>query len=124
MEFGAGRIRILTVLCRCKKGRPGRPRQLCTRAVQMTDPQNREALVQGVRQSIAAAARVGCKTLIYGRGRYRRAEGNLAPADRGGAVCLPMLEESGTTLVIASSQYPWYHIGNYLSASWRKRSNW
>lgn len=91
----------------------------CTRAVQMTDPANREAFVQGVRDSIAAAARVGCKTLITTvgddtgapRGTQHRA---IAEGLR---ACLPMLEESGTTLVIEPLNIHVDHIGYYLSAS-------
>lgn len=40
------------------------PAAMCTRMVSLTDPARRKAYLLGLRESVAAAQKIGCKTLI------------------------------------------------------------
>lgn len=91
----------------------------CTRATQITDPKNRDAFVCGVRDSAAAAKRLGCKTMIATVGDDTgapRAEQHAAIVEALRAN-LPVLEESGVTLVVEPLNIYVDHIGYYLSSS-------
>jgi hydroxypyruvate isomerase len=92
----------------------------CTRFISLVDPATRADYLAGLRESIAAAKRLNCPTLISQVGDFRPA----VPRDQQHA-CLvaglkeaaPMLEAAGITLVIEPLNELVDHVGYYLVRS-------
>ena len=89
----------------------------CTRFVSLVDPATRADYLAGLKESIAAAKRLNCPTLISQVGDFRPS----VPRDQQHA-CLvaglkeaaPMLEDAGITLVIEPLNELVDHVGYYL----------
>lgn len=95
------------------------PAAMCTRMVSLTEPDQREAYLLGLRESVAAAQKIGCKTLISQTGDDTGADRafqhqSLADGLRAAA---PILEAAGVTLVVEPLNTYVDHKGYYLSSS-------
>ena len=93
---------------------------MCTKMVPLNDPAQREAFVQGLKESIAAAQRLGCPTLIAQVGQDRTGfprEVQHAAIVEGLRACAPHLEAAGVTLVIEPLNVLVNHKGYYLYSS-------
>jgi hydroxypyruvate isomerase len=92
---------------------------LCTRFVTLTDPGQREAYLAGLKESIAAAKKMGARTLISqvgnNTGAVRAFQHKAISA--GLKAAAPLLEESGITLVIEPLNTRVDHGGYYLESS-------
>ena len=86
----------------------------------LVDPDRHADYRQDLKESLAAAKRVGCKTLITGVGNARPGvsrEVQHAAIVEGLRSCGPLLEESGVTLAIEPLNILVEHIGYYLPTS-------
>lgn len=92
---------------------------ICTKFISLVDPQQHEAYLAGLKESIAVAKRLGCRRLISQVG----SDTGAPRAQQHKALCeglkkaVPMLEESGITLVIEPLNTAVDHPGYYLSSS-------
>lgn len=93
---------------------------LCTRMIPLTDPAQRKAYLEGLRETLPVAARLGCRTIISQVGaelpHLTRAEQHQSIVD-GLRACVPMLEEANATLVIEPLNTLVNHPGYYLTRS-------
>ena len=89
---------------------------MCTRFISLTNPACRQEYLDGLKESIAAAQKLGCKTLISQLGDDTGAARNLQHESivEGLHACLPDLERSGITLVIEPLNTLIDHKGYYL----------
>lgn len=92
----------------------------CTRFVSLVDPKRREEYLQGLGDSIDAAAQLGCRTLISQVGDFlpgvaRQAQ--HASLVEGLRAAAPLLEASAVTLVIEPLNELVDHPGYYLVRS-------
>ncbi|WP_146392286.1 hydroxypyruvate isomerase family protein [Allorhodopirellula solitaria] len=92
----------------------------CTRFVSLVDSDLRDQYLQGLEESIAAAQRLGCPTLISQVGDFLpgvpRDQQHQSLVD-GLAAAAPMLEQAGITLVIEPLNELVDHAGYYLVQS-------
>jgi hydroxypyruvate isomerase len=92
----------------------------CTKFISLTDPALRADYLQGLRESVAAAQTLGCKTLISQVGDERtgvpRAEQHASLVE-GLKQAAPILEDAGVTLVIEPLNTLIDHPGYYLVES-------
>lgn len=91
----------------------------CTKFVPLTEPQARAQYLEGLRESIQVAGRLRCNTLITQTGPDTgapREEQRRSLID-GLRACVPLLEESGVTLVVEPLNTKINHPGYFLSAS-------
>lgn len=93
---------------------------ICTKMVPLNDPARREEYVQGLRESVAAAKRLGCSRLISQVGQAidgmdRRAQHDSIVA--GLRACAPVLEKENIELVIEPLNTLVNHVGYYLDRS-------
>jgi hydroxypyruvate isomerase len=92
---------------------------LCTRFISLTDPARREAYLEGLKESIGAAKKMGAGILISqvgdDTGAVRAFQHRSAAAGLKAAV--PLLEESGITLVIEPLNGKIDHPGVFLESS-------
>lgn len=91
----------------------------CTKFVPLTEPQARARYLEGLRESIQVAGRLRCNTLITQTGPDTgapREEQRQCLLD-GLRACVPLLEESGVTLVVEPLNTKLNHPGYFLSAS-------
>lgn len=93
---------------------------VCTRFIPMNDPARREEYINGLRETIAAAKKLGCRTIISQVGHERhdtsREEQHQAIVESAKA-CIPMLEEADVQLVIEPLNTLVDHQGYYLTSS-------
>ena len=93
---------------------------MCTRFIPLTEPARREAYIQGVRDSIGAARRLDCPTLISQVGScvpgVSREEQHCAIVE-GLRACAPMLEASGVVLAVEPLNTLVDHKGYFLDRS-------
>ena len=93
---------------------------LCTRFVPLTDPEQREAYVLGLAETLEAAQKLGCRTVISQVGQklahLSREDQHQSIVD-GLTACVPLLEEAGATLVIEPLNTLIDHKGYYLYRS-------
>ena len=93
---------------------------ICTRFISLVDPALRSAYLDGLGESIEAAKRLGCPTLISQFGDFRpgvsRGE-QQACLIEGLRAAAPMLEQAGVTLVFEPLNELIDHIGYYLVRS-------
>jgi hydroxypyruvate isomerase len=91
----------------------------CTRFISLTDPARREAYLEGLRESIGAAKKMGVRILISqvgeDTGAVRAFQHRSAAA--GLRAAAPLLEESGITLVIEPLNGKIDHPGTFLESS-------
>ncbi|MCO8120820.1 TIM barrel protein [Stieleria sp. TO1_6] len=92
----------------------------CTKFVSLVDPDLRGEYLQGLGESIEAAKRLGCPTLISQVGDFRVGVPREQQHDclvEGLRQAAPMLEQSGVTLVIEPLNELIDHVGYYLVRS-------
>jgi hydroxypyruvate isomerase len=91
----------------------------CTRFISLTDPGQRPAYLEGLKESIAAAKKLGSKTLISqvgsDTGAVRAFQHRSAAA--GLRAVAPLLEESNITLLIEPLNGRIDHTGTFLESS-------
>ena len=89
---------------------------LCTHFISLTNPASREKYIEGLKASIDAAQKLGCKTLISQLGDDTGAARNLQHTSivEGLKACLPVLEQTDITLVIEPLNTLIDHKGYYL----------
>ena len=92
----------------------------CTKFISLVDPATRQSYLSGLSESIEAAQRLGCKTLISQVGDFRpgvsREEQHQCLVD-GLREAAPLLEAGGITLVIEPLNELIDHAGYYLVRS-------
>ena len=118
-EFWGWWDKDMDALCRAVKSTGLVPAAMCTKMVSLTDPARREEYLLGLRESIAAAERIGCKTLISQTGNDtgdRRELQHQSLVD-GLRAAAPILEAAGVTLVVEPLNTYVDHPGYYLSSS-------
>lgn len=96
-----------------------KPAALCTRFVPLTEPERRAEYMQGLKESIAVAQKLGCTTLISQLGNDTgapRAQQHASIVE-GLRCCVPMLKDVGITLVIEPLNTLVDHPGYYLTSS-------
>ncbi|MCA9137467.1 MAG: TIM barrel protein [Planctomycetales bacterium] len=92
----------------------------CTKFISLVDPAARSAYLDGLGESIEAAQRLGCPTLISQVGDFRPDVSNEAQHDclvEGLREAAPMLEQAGITLVFEPLNDLIDHVGYYLVRS-------
>ena len=89
---------------------------MCTHFISLTNPAKRGEYIEGLKDSIAAAQKLGCKTLISQLGDDTGEAGNVQHTSivEGLQECLPDLEQAGLTLVIEPLNTLIDHKGYYL----------
>ena len=89
---------------------------MCTRFISLTNPARRTEYLEGFQDSIAAAHKLGCKTLISQVGDDTGADRNIQHTSivDGLKACLPSLEKTDITLVIEPLNTLIDHKGYYL----------
>ncbi|MCL2462934.1 MAG: TIM barrel protein [Defluviitaleaceae bacterium] len=89
----------------------------CTRFISLTEPSARQAYIEGLKESVQAAKKLGCDTLISQVGAdlpgVPRHEQHKSVVD-GLKACAPLLEAEGVTLVIEPLNLSVDHAGYYL----------
>lgn len=92
----------------------------CTKFISLVDPATRDDYLTGIQQSIAAAQRLGCKTLISQVGDFRegalRSEQHQSLVD-GLEEAAQLLDSTGITLAIEPLNVLVDHAGYYLVRS-------
>ncbi len=96
------------------------PAALCTKMIPMNDPAQREAYVQGVRETAEVCRKLGCRSIISQVGNDR--EGVSAEEQHENIVtalkdCISILEEYDLTLMIEPLNTKIDHIGYYMWSS-------
>jgi len=91
----------------------------CTRFVSLVDETQHPAYLVGLKESIAAAQELGCRALITQVGQDTGLSRDVQHANlvKGLQLCVPILEESGVTLMIEPLNLLVDHKGYYLAAS-------
>lgn len=93
---------------------------MCTKMVPLNDPARREEYIDGLRESIAVARRLGCNMLITQVGQAIDGVSRKAQHESivdGLRACAPVLEAEGMTLVFEPLNVLRDHIGYYLAES-------
>ncbi|WP_195542628.1 hydroxypyruvate isomerase family protein [Massiliimalia timonensis] len=92
---------------------------MCTKFFSLVDPKEHESYLAGLEESIAAAKKLGCKTLIsqVGADTGEAREKQYAALLQGVKKAVPVLEENGVTLVLEPLNTAVDHAGYYLSSS-------
>jgi len=93
---------------------------MCTRMVPLNVSEQRGAYVDGLRDSIRAAEKIGCRMLISQVGQAIDGQPRQAQHDsivEGLRQCAPILEDAGMTLVIEPLNALVNHKGYYLTHS-------
>lgn len=95
------------------------PAAMCTKMISLTDPVQRGAYLDGLRESIAVAKALGCRTLISQTGNDTGAERAAQHESLVGGLreAAPILEEAGITLVVEPLNTYVDHQGYYLFSS-------
>ena len=96
-----------------------KPVAMCTKFVSLTDPAKRADYINGLRESIAAAKRIGCPALISQTGSDTGEDRKIQRQSLvdGLRTCAPILEDAGVTLVVEPLNTIIDHKGYYLSSS-------
>ena len=93
---------------------------ICTKFISLVDPALRNEYLEGLGESIEAAKRLGCGTLISQVGDVREGVAREEQQDclvEGLRAAAPMLEKAGVTLVFEPLNDRIDHIGYYLVRS-------
>lgn len=96
------------------------PATLCTRMIPLTDPAQRAAYVEGLRETAAVCKKLGCKTIISQVGNDQEGmtrEEQYASIVAGLKECVSILEENDLTLMIEPLNTKIDHIGYYMWSS-------
>jgi len=96
-----------------------KPAALCTYFIPLTEPERREEYIEGLKETIAVAKRLGCTTLISQLGNDTGAPRNLQHTSivEGLKACAPLLEKAGVVLTIEPLNVLVNHPGYYLTTS-------
>lgn len=92
---------------------------MCTKFVSLVEPKERPAYIEGLKESIEVAKKLGCKTLItqvgndLGTERVSQREALIG----GLKLCVPYLEQADITLVFEPLNTTVDHSGYYLYSS-------
>lgn len=92
----------------------------CTKMVSLVDASKRTEYLEGLRESIKVAKKMGCKTLITQVGNEMQEisrEEQHKNLVEGLKACAPILEKEGIKLVIEPLNTTVDHMGYYLSSS-------
>lgn len=92
----------------------------CTKFVTLLDPEARGDYIRGLKESIEAAGRLGCKRLITQTGADRRGVERAVQTQHmidGLRECAPLLEASDITLLVEPLNTAVNHPGYFLSSS-------
>lgn len=92
---------------------------MCTKFVSLVDPAQHEEYLAGLKESIEAAKKLDCTTLIsqVGADTGKPREEQRRALCEGLKRAAPLLEESGITLVVEPLNVAVDHAGYYLSSS-------
>lgn len=92
---------------------------ICTKFISIVDPSQHDQYLAGLKESIAAAKKLGCKTLIsqVGSDTGKPRPQQHAALREGAKRAVPMLEENGITLVLEPLNTKVDHPEYYLSSS-------
>lgn len=92
---------------------------ICTKFASLVDPSQHEAYLEGLRESIEAARRLGCRRLIsqVGADTGKAREQQRAALCQGAKRAAKLLEGTGITLVLEPLNTAVDHVGYYLSSS-------
>ncbi len=92
---------------------------MCTKFISLVDPSQHEQYLAGLEESLKAAEKLGCKTLIsqVGADTGEARDKQYAALLRGLKLAAPRLEKSGVTLVVEPLNTAVDHAGYYLSSS-------
>ena len=96
------------------------PAAMCTRFFTLNDPDRLDEYRRGLRESLDAAAILGCRRLITQVGQDRPGVSRQAQHDAiaaGLRACAPMLEDRGVTLLVEPLNARVDHPGYYLTGS-------
>ena len=91
---------------------------MCTRMVSLTDPEKREAYLNGLKETIGVAKRMRCSVLISQVGNelaHLSREAQHQSIVDGLKACVPLLEEADMTLVIEPLNVLVDHPGYFLT---------
>jgi len=91
----------------------------CTKFISLVDKGQRGAYLDGLKESVEAARKLGCRTLISQTGNdngYPR-ETQMKTMAEGLSVCAPVLRDAGVTLVVEPLNQHIDHAGYFLSSS-------
>ncbi|NHN28855.1 hydroxypyruvate isomerase family protein [Paenibacillus agricola] len=92
----------------------------CTKAVSLVDPEQREAYVEGLRESLDVAKRFNCRYLIATTGNALAGVSREAQHQSivdGLKACAPLLEQTNVTLVLEPLNVKVNHPGYFLESS-------
>lgn len=93
---------------------------MCTKMITLTDPARREEYIQGLKDSIEVAKKLGCSQLISQVGQEIPGVPRAAQHEsivEGLKQCAPILEEAGIELLVEPLNILVDHKGYYLSRS-------
>lgn len=93
---------------------------MCTKGFVLNDPARRSEYLEGLKETIPAAKKLGCSTLISQVGQAIEGvsrEAQHASIVEGLRACAPILEAAGITMVIEPLNVLVNHIGYYLAES-------
>lgn len=95
------------------------PAAMCTKMISLTDPAQRGEYLDGLRESVAVAKELGCRTLISQTGDDTGADRAAQHQSLVGGLreAAPILEEAGITLVVEPLNTYVDHKGYYLYSS-------
>ena len=115
-EFWAWWNRDLDALKRAADNAGLKISAMCTKFASLTDPGQRAEYKEGLRQSLEAAAKLGCRILISQTGNDTGGERALQHKSvvEGLKECLPLLDRTGVTLVLEPLNTFIDHKGYYL----------
>lgn len=119
-EFWSWWNKDIDALIRANKELGVKTATFCTRFISLIEPDLRNDYIEGLKESIEVAKRLGCDRLISQTGNERpmvpRAEQHQSLVD-GLKACAPILEAEGITLLIEPLNLLVNHAGYYLATS-------
>lgn len=93
---------------------------MCTHFVPLNDPAKRQAYLDGLAETLEAAQKLGCQTIISQVGQdqpHLSREEQTQSIVEGLKACVPLLEKAGVTLVIEPLNTRYDHPGYFLARS-------
>lgn len=119
IEFWGWEDKDLSLLESYQKEKHFHVAAFCTKFISLTEPSCRAAYLEGLKESITAAKRLGCRCLITQTGADTGADRNLQRKSltEGLKACVPVLLEEGITLVVEPLNLRVDHAGYFLSQS-------
>lgn len=93
---------------------------MCTYFIPLNDPQKRQAFLDGLAETLKAAQKLGCKSIITQVGQeqpHLSREEQMQSVIDGLKACVPMLEQTGITLALEPLNTRFDHPGYFLTRS-------